>query len=220
MTDGRFLLFILKPKCCLFYSNKPFDMFDYSQTELAENSSFKYIIYNDDEQLNYADFLSHLQDNETFRAFYIDLLSDIPFRAWQWETPAVTASTLKQPFEFVVHNSPGIDLPPDYGPFRQYFEELDSDETIAVFDNLGKDAKLIAPAPHPNKLNYSHIGIFTDLAPKEQQHALWKTVGRVTDDLISAKPLWLNTAGGGVAWLHVRLDSRPKYYRHKPYTSA
>ncbi|MGI9175867.1 MAG: DUF6940 family protein [Rhodothermales bacterium] len=24
--------------------------------------------------------------------------------------------------------------------------------------------------------------------------------------------MWLSTAGGGVSWLHVRLDSRPKYY--------
>jgi len=30
-------------------------------------------------------------------------------------------------------------------------------------------------------------------------------------------PTWLSTAGGGVAWLHVRLDTRPKYYRYNPY---
>jgi hypothetical protein len=34
---------------------------------------------------------------------------------------------------------------------------------------------------------------------------------------VSAKPVWLSTAGGGVAWLHVRLDDRPKYYAHAPY---
>ena len=31
-------------------------------------------------------------------------------------------------------------------------------------------------------------------------------------------PTWVSTAGGGVAWLHVRLDSAPKYYTHRPYT--
>jgi hypothetical protein len=27
----------------------------------------------------------------------------------------------------------------------------------------------------------------------------------------------LSTAGGGVDWLHMRLDDRPKYYRHLPW---
>ena len=195
-------------------------MFDYCKTVLEKDASFKYILRRGDEQLRYVDFLSLLQDDKAFRSFYISLFSDIPFRAWQWETPPVTASSMKQPFEYVVHDSPGIDLPPDVGSFRQYFEELDSGDTIAVFNNLGNDAKLIAPAPHSDNLNYSHIGVFTELAPMKQQHALWQKVGKVTEDLISNQPLWLNTAGGGVAWLHVRLDSRPKYYRHRPYTSA
>ena len=36
---------------------------------------------------------------------------------------------------------------------------------------------------------------------------------------IDAHPVWLSTAGHGVAWLHVRLDSQPKYYRYRPYVS-
>jgi hypothetical protein len=31
--------------------------------------------------------------------------------------------------------------------------------------------------------------------------------------------MWLSTSGLGVAWLHIRLDSTPKYYQHQPYTS-
>ncbi len=38
--------------------------------------------------------------------------------------------------------------------------------------------------------------------------------------MIGHTPLWLSTAGGGVAWLHVRLDSRPKYYGYSPYKTA
>lgn len=34
---------------------------------------------------------------------------------------------------------------------------------------------------------------------------------------VQTLPIWLNTAGGGVAWLHIRLDHRPKYYRYLPY---
>jgi NADH:ubiquinone oxidoreductase subunit len=34
---------------------------------------------------------------------------------------------------------------------------------------------------------------------------------------VGEQPVWLSTAGMGVAWLHVRLDDRPKYYGYSPY---
>lgn len=187
-------------------------MYQFQKRVLQKKQSIKYTLSQENEQLQYIDFITFLQRKKTFRSFFLNLLSDIPFHAYQWETPPVASSTLNQPFEFAVTNNPRIDLPPDTGPFRQYF----SDDDVATFNNLGSDAKLIAPAPVGN-LNYSHIGVFTENAPEQQQHSL--TVGKVAEEQISDQPLWLNTAGGGVAWLHVRLDSRPKYYRHKPYTS-
>lgn len=189
-------------------------MFGYKQSSLTSQSQ-KYVLHQEGEQLRYSKFLTLLQEDEEFRSFFIDLLSDISFHAYQWETPPVTVSTAHQLFEFVIHHSPAIDLPPNPDPFREYFGPSEG-KKIAVFDNLGSDARLIAPSPLPNS-NYSHIGVFTDEAPMQQQQNLWQTVGRVTEELISDEPLWLNTAGGGVAWLHIRLDSRPKYYRYRPY---
>lgn len=192
-------------------------MYQFQQSRFNEGQSCKYILYQQKERLEYADFIKLLQQEEQFRSFFINVLTDLPFSAFQWETPPVSSSTTGQPFEFVVHNSPDIDLPPDPGPFRQYFNASGTGEDIVVFNNLGNDARLIAPTP-PER-NYSHIGRFTSVAPLAQQHNLWQTVGRVTEELISEEYLWLNTAGGGVAWLHVRLDSQPKYYRHQPYIS-
>ena len=54
-------------------------------------------------------------------------------------------------------------------------------------------------------------------APKTQVDAFWRSVGRAMHDRVSSTPTWLSTAGMGVSWLHLRLDSRPKYYRHEPY---
>lgn len=190
-----------------------------SQKEiLVDGQSCKFILYRQDEQLRYYDFISLLQDDDDFRLFFIDLLSGIPFHAYQWETPPVTSDNTYQPFEFVIYNSPAIDLPPDPGPFRQYFDDTNEGYEVVVFNNLGNDARLVAPTPKGEDFNYSHIGVFTESAPMEQQQVLWQTVGQVTEELISDHPIWLNTAGGGVAWLHVRLDSRPKYYRHRSYT--
>ena len=193
-------------------------MFEFKKTTIAKGKSYKYQLYKQEHQLSYAQFLNSLaQHSEEFRQFFIDLLANLPLRAYHWETPPVTKSTVNQPFEFVATRSSGIDLPPDPGPFQQYFE---SDKDAVTFDNLGDDAKLIAPTPANQQLNYSHIGVFTKNAPKEQQLAFWQIVGNVTNNQISDQPIWLNTAGGGVAWLHVRLDSSPKYYRHHPYTST
>ena len=36
----------------------------------------------------------------------------------------------------------------------------------------------------------------------------------------SQRRLWMSTEGSGVPWLHVRLDSRPKYYKHHEYTDV
>ncbi|WP_141239857.1 DUF6940 family protein [Aliifodinibius salipaludis] len=184
---------------------------------MEKDTSYKYQLYRQERPLSFTKFLELLDQEEEFRQFYIDLLANIPLRAYHWETPPVTKNTVNKPFEFVCSRAPRIDLPPDPGPFRQYFE---AGKEVAVFDNLGGDAKLIAPTPTDKQLNYSHIGVFTENAPKEQQLALWQTVGGITKTLISNQPIWLNTAGGGVAWLHVRLDSNPKYYRHHPYAST
>lgn len=191
--------------------------FTFQKNTINDTKSCKFQLYQKESPITFLNFLQLLEREEDFRQFFIDLLSDVPFRAYHWETPPVTKDTTDQPFEFVTTRSPGIDLPADPGPFRQYF---DADKEIAVFDNLGGDAKLIAPTPPKGQQrNYSHIGVFTENAPMEQQDTFWQTVGKITADHISDQPLWLNTAGGGVAWLHVRLDSSPKYYRHYPYAS-
>lgn len=191
-------------------------LFQFKHIELDENRSYKYRLYKRDQRISFTDFLKFLRKQKSFRSFFINLLKQIPFQAYHWETPPVSLASKGQGFEFVVTDSPGIDLPPDPGPFQKYFTE----DAVAVFRNLGGDAKLIAPRPHPQDYNYSHIGSFSRQAPLEQQHALWKKVGEVTETYLSDRPLWLNTAGGGVAWLHIRLDSRPKYYRYQPYCEA
>ena len=55
----------------------------------------------------------------------------------------------------------------------------------------------------------------------EQTHNFWIQVAKTFDEQIQKRgedsPLWLSTCGTGVYWLHVRLDSRPKYYSYQEY---
>ena len=43
-------------------------------------------------------------------------------------------------------------------------------------------------------------------------------VGAVYEALVKqGRPVWLSTEGSGVPWLHVRMDSRPKYYHTREF---
>lgn len=155
--------------------------------------------------------------DDGFRLFFIDLLKSCPYRCFRLETPPASRRSVDQPFEFVLIDSPEIDLPPDPRDFQAHFDADPAD--VLVFDNLGGDATMVVPRPREDVPGYAHVAAFTRHAPLAQQQLLWKTVGETVYRSLGDAPLWLNTAGGGVPWLHVRLDSRPKYYVFDPYRS-
>ena len=144
------------------------------------------------------------------------LLAEMPGTAFRWELPALDRSRLDQPFECVVVDSPDLDVQADRQPFAAHFDRA-GDRSVIRFANLGADAELIVPCPvGPDKI-YAHLAIFARQAPVEQQQALWHLVGKTMLERVGTRPLWLSTAGSGVAWLHVRIDNRPKYYVHAPF---
>lgn len=162
----------------------------------------------------YSEVLCLWRDDAAFRSFFIALLADAPFSAFRWETPALTAASAQRPFEFVLLDSPGLAANPDPQAFAERFA---AGETVVSFANLGKDAILVVPCPDGPLSAYGHIAAFMRHAPEPQKHALWALVGKVMQEQLGEAPIWLSTAGAGVAWLHVRLDNRPKYYGFGPY---
>ena len=155
------------------------------------------------------------QDDAGFRSLFNETLANTPFDAFRWETPAVDQDSIERPFQFVLVNAPTLLRRADAVTFSQYFDSRG--DGIVVFESLGKDATLVVPSPRTDDAAYSHLAAFIRQAPVSQKHALWAEVGRLMETRLAAEPIWLNTAGGGVFWLHVRLDSRPKYYSHAPY---
>ena len=93
---------------------------------------------------------------------------------------------------------------------------------VVRFPNLSGDARLIVPRPLVAHEHYGDLSGFLRGAPATQVHALWRAVGEEvsTHLLLETSPLWVSTAGLGAPWLHVRLDSRPKYYRFSSYRNA
>jgi hypothetical protein len=168
--------------------------------------------------LSYAGTLKCWQSDDAFCAFFTGILAAAPYRAYLWETPPIAAETSHRPFEFVLVDSPGLaGFAPDPQAFASYFEASAPGQGVAVFPNLGGDVLLVAPTPQAPDKSYSHLAAFARSAPEDQQHAFWRSLGATVAERLGDRPLWLSTNGLGVAWLHARLDSRPKYYSFAPY---
>lgn len=173
----------------------------------------RYLIEYDARPTSFAAVVAGWQTDTAFRLWFNTLLAGTPYKAFRWETPGVTAATAGHDFEFVLLDAPGLARPPDAEAFAGHFGTAG----VVDFANLGGDARLVAPCPLADDSAYGHLAAFVRRAPAEQVDALWRTVGDAMARRLSAKPVWLSTAGAGVSWLHVRLDDRPKYYGHAPY---
>jgi hypothetical protein len=192
------------------------DLMVESRVEFLENGRCRKVtLWQDEKQLVYAEVMARWQGDEAFRDAFISILADAPYPAYFWETPPVTLATIKRPFEFVQMDSPQLArVRPTPNAFRSYF---DCDKEIVAFSNLGGDAYLVVPCPQTSDDTYTHIGAFTTKAPMSQQHALWQAVGRALAQRLNPQPIWVSTSGLGVYWLHIRLDSYPKYYTYTPF---
>jgi len=160
-------------------------------------------------------FLSHLSESQTFRSEWIRFLQSVDFSSLRWECPPIRQATLDTPFECVVINSPGLDKTADPSSFNGYF--LGHTFPACTFASLRGDTQLIAPCPIDQSANYAHLKSTMNTAPLDQCHALWQLAGSEAMHLAAKQTIWFNTAGAGVPWLHIRVDSRPKYYQHERY---
>ena len=194
------------------------------QNELSK-STIQYSYF--DQQSNPLTFESAIElwandfaDSQEFRQFHSNVLKQIPFVAFKWETPIIDLKRVKRPFEFVALSSPGLDRKQNQSAFKNQFSSRQNDRTrVLTFENLGRNALLVVPTPGSKVVNHCHLASFHKTASTKVCAELWRHVGLAMKQRVSDKPVWLSTAGGGVPWLHVRLDDRPKYYRYEPYRS-
>jgi hypothetical protein len=186
-------------------------------SEYLSDGGLQFAATREGEAASFAEVIHAWQTDAAFRAAFNAALAEAPFAAFRWETPGITVTSAARPFEFVLLDEPGLTRRPDAEAFAEHFR---AGEEVVSFANLRGDATLVVPCPVAEHAAYGHLAAFVRLAPEAQLDALWKLVGEAMGHRVGAKPVWLNTAGAGVSWLHVRLDDRPKYYGHEPYRKA
>lgn len=159
--------------------------------------------------------LSRLATDANFAITLSNAIAAAPFAGVYFETPPFTEATLQQPFECVLVDGGRslAGMAADPAPFRA---QLASSEMAVTFANLGGDATLVAPTPAPG-VDCAHLAAFLRTAADDRRAALWRAAALALRAALGKAPRWLSTAGLGVSWLHVRIDSTPKYYRHRPY---
>ncbi len=180
-------------------------------------SGFRYQILEGGVTLTFRELFDHLESDAVFAEWYSDTLSRAPLQAFFWEHPPLTAGNVDRVGEFVLIESASLTrLHADSRPFEDQFERHPGSEVV-TFPNLGGDALLIVPTPAAPHEVYPHLAAFLRAAPGQQIQVLWRAVARAVRETLTSEPRWLSTAGLGVPWLHLRLDTVPKYYRYAPY---
>lgn len=171
----------------------------------------------DGRPLTFEEVIAGWRDDTGFRDLFIAELAASPYPAFFWELPSLSPTAISHPFECVVIRSAALtDMRADPSDFA---EHLNAAAPIVVsFLNLGGDAVLIVPRQISGLDCYGHFAAFVREAPREQQHALFQILADETDKLLNAgRRFWISTSGLGVPWVHVRLDSFPKYYQYRSY---
>merc|ERR1712054_496351 len=176
-------------------------------------------------QLTWQEALRGLSaKSPSFRELLSKTVQQLPFEACFWECPPVSFATRgTRLFEFVALDSPRLAvIEADMEPFAKHLYPYVGKPVSKAFLNLGRDAVLVTPAPVlKDEQVYAHIANFFRYAPPEQLDKQWLTLGKALKERLtevgSQTNVWVCTEGTGVHWLHMRLDSRPKYYHYRAY---
>ncbi|KAF0483248.1 toll/interleukin-1 receptor domain-containing protein [Gigaspora margarita] len=185
-----------------------------------DNNTIKYLFNANGNKLSYAEFIELLRlGDENFLDTFKKALNEATNKlfAYVWECPPIHKEMTNKPFEFVVTKSMALrHIKQDYSSFKEQIIESNNKD-VCSFLSLGKDATLIVPIPCHN-LDYKNISNFTKNASKEQQIKFWQEVAdKLVECLEFGTSKWLSTSGLGVHYLHIRIDSKPKYYVWKEY---
>lgn len=205
-----------------------------SFTEIKEQinpTTFRHQIAKPDGSLlTFAEFLGLLKNKDRNFIKEFRMLGLGGGYTYFWECIPVSKATINKPFEFVKTKNEALDrMTQDWSRFQEHIDRSDNPE-VTSFPNLSGDSILVIPMPkrghriscteRDNEIrDYKHLRKFLVEADLEQWDSFWQEVGKKMLESLEENdaPKWLSTHGLGVPYLHVRIDSRPKYYSWNEY---
>eukprot|EP01041_Mallomonas_annulata_P007837 gene7837-16028_t len=201
----------------------------FEKIQLSSNPiTVKYLLHNSisKSHIFFSDALNLLKgENPILRAILISTFKEFPHSALFWECPPISHLTITSTnFQFVLIHAEALEsITADPEAFSNKFQQ--NNNMILKFHNLGGDALLLVPRPLEtvDSSAYAHLAKFIKLAPSSQIDSILIEVANSIIEQVfhdKTKKLWTSTSGLGVSWLHIRLDSYPKYYNWLEYKNA
>ena len=192
------------------------------------------------DHLTWGEVIDLWIDDRDFRAAWMASFEDFRDVNWgtgdyYWECAPVKSASLGARYEHVVKDKGARrGGAADEGAFAEHFDAArNAGKIVATFRNLGGDAKLVSPLPdalnHRRRGRCMHDfvsgwgGLEGDEGDDRDKRVVHETIRAMGAEVkshlsrTSELPVWVSTNGDGVAWLHVRIDERPKYYAYAPY---
>ena len=170
-----------------------------------------------------------LSDVTLMNQFYGLLKNTMEWPSYFFETKGISSQNASQvQFEFVLVistelnasiNTSGVNM----NAFSSHWRTVLPGETCTSFRNLSGDAMLVVPKPMPDTepSTYSDLASFIRTAPSSEIFNMWtkslQEYQRLIGPSSNGRTVWFSTSGLGISYLHMRFDSRPKYYSYEPF---
>ena len=175
------------------------------------------------EHLSWRQIAQQLVDSSPFRNLWNQTLATPNSLAskledYQWKPIPIHPCSLELPFFAVL-------VPTNFATanpraYQSHFAALTPNRQVAVFPNLSGTSTLVSPAScrQPHARQFGHLAEFCRTAPSDLVDEFWHCMGTLAlEQSQSEQPVWCNTHGHGVPWLHVRFDPNHKYASFPPY---
>ena len=189
-------------------------VFTAKATKIPYGMRFKF--KSNDESLLYSEVLELMCNSKDFNTLLRKTILSADFDAVLLELPPISGDSNPE-FQFVVLNAPDLSsVSENKSTFESHFQP---DYSVVSFQSGEGGSMLVSPCPINSSTKHQHLAAFLRTASDIQIHDLFVCIGSEVDRWLCTfeEPVWVSTESRGVPWLHVRLDSYPRYYNYRDF---
>lgn len=174
-------------------------------------------------RLNWVDTFKGQTWNEVLQRWEKGDIPSIPYpinKPFIWRASSVSKDLKEFYREEFLEDKRLKGLKQNYKPFKDTFDLTNKKKHCVAKPNLGKDSILVVPTLENSK-EFTNLFFFMKNASLEKQKALWKKVAKEVKKMLKKYDrVWVNSSNLGIHYLHVRIDTKPKYYEDSELTKT